>query len=227
VWFAGRHGGVSASPYATLDVADHVGDDPVAVAENRRRLAAATSRGGPGDLVWLRQVHGNEVVTVERPTAAAPVADAVVTRVAGLPLAVVTADCAPVAIACDDTVAIAHAGHRGLAAGVLERAVARVRAVGRGPVRALLGPCIHPARYEFSAHDLEAFVARFGPGVAGSTQAGRPALDLPAVVRLSLARAGVDQFDDVGVCTAASADHFSHRRDGITGRQASIVVLAP
>jgi YfiH family protein len=227
VWFAARHGGVSAAPYATLDVADHVGDDPAAVAENRRRLAAAAGLDAPHGWVWLRQVHGDGVVIPDGPVPAPPVADAAVTPVHGLPLAVVTADCAPVALACDDAAGVAHAGHRGLLAGVLERAVDALRVVGRGPVRALVGPCVHPARYEFSPHDLEPFVARFGTQVAGTTHDDRPALDLPAVVRASLADAGVDEIEEVGTCTAASDAHFSHRRDGRTGRQATVVVLAP
>ncbi len=88
----------------------------------------------------------------------------------------------------------------------------------------MLGPCVHPGRYEFGADLLERLVTKLGPEVAARTDVGTPALDIPAAVRLSLARAGVDQLDDVGVCTAASPDHFSHRRDGVTGRQAVVVV---
>jgi len=83
---------------------------------------------------------------------------------------------------------------------------------------------VHPGRYEFGPELLERLVARLGPEVAGRTDAGTPALDIPTAVRISLARAGVDELEDVGVCTATSTDHFSHRRDGITGRQAVVVV---
>jgi len=92
------------------------------------------------------------------------------------------------------------------------------------PVRALLGPCIHVANYEFGAEELDRLVARFGPSVAGRTDAGTPAFDLPAAVDAALREAGVRERATWGVCTAASPDHFSYRRDGVTGRQAVVVV---
>ena len=88
----------------------------------------------------------------------------------------------------------------------------------------MLGPCVHPEHYEFGADLLDRLVDRLGPEVAGRTVDGAPALDIPAAVRVSLARAGVAEVTDVDVCTAASPDHFSHRRDGVTGRQAVVVV---
>jgi YfiH family protein len=174
--------------------------------------------------VWLRQVHGHEVVTVDGATAEPPEADAAVTARPALPLVVVTADCAPVALVAPGAVGVVHAGWPGLELGVLERDVAALRALSPGPVRAVLGPCVHPGRYEFGPDLLERLVARLGPEVAGRTDAGTPALDIPTAVRVALARVGVDEFDDVGVCTATSPDHFSHRRDGVTGRQAVVVV---
>jgi hypothetical protein len=171
-------------------------------------------------------VHGSTVLDADAPSDGAdPPADAAVTRTPGRPLTVLTADCAPVALACDDALAVAHAGWTGLLAGVVEAAVARLRAVGHGPVRAALGPCIHPARYEFGADDLARVVDAYGPTVAGTTDDGRPALDLPAGVRAALARVDVTDLEDVDVCTAASPDHFSYRRDGETGRQALVAVL--
>jgi copper oxidase (laccase) domain-containing protein len=138
---------------------------------------------------------------------------------------VLTADCAPVALTCDDAVAVVHAGWGGLLAGVVEAAVTRLRANGSGDVRAALGPCIRPARYEFGEVDLARMVERFGPSVASRTEWGTPALDIPAGVRAALEGVGVTAFDDAGVCTAASPEHFSHRRDGGTGRQALIAVI--
>jgi YfiH family protein len=226
VWCSGRAGGVSVAPYGSCNVGDHVGDRPDAVAANRERLARAAGLADPTDWVWIRQVHGATVHVASGPTGAhPPEADAAVTAVPGLPLAVLTADCAPVALACDDAVSVVHAGHRGLEQGVIERAVERLRAVGRGAVRAHLGPCIRPARYEFGEADLARLVARLGPEVAGRTDAGRPALDIPAAVRAALLACGVDDFTDGGVCTASSAAHFSYRRDGVTGRQATVVML--
>jgi YfiH family protein len=228
----GRHGGVSSGPYLSCNVGDHVGDAPEAVEENRRRIAAAAGLPDPATWVWLDQVHGTDVheVIAGGPTASRrvkPVADAAVTNIVGRPLTVVTADCAPVVIASDDAVGVVHAGHRGLFDGVIERAVATLSTVGTGPLRAFLGPCIRPARYEFGESELARFVDHFGPSVAGRTTEGRPALDIPAAVRVALARAGIgdDRFDDSGICTATSAEHFSYRRDGTTGRQVTVAVL--
>ena len=225
VWCSDRRGGVSAPPYDAANVGDHVGDDPHAVAANRARLATAAGLVAPTQWVWLDQVHGVHVHGASEPTRIPPEADAAVTATRGLPLAVLTADCAPVALACDDAVGVVHAGHRGLEHGVIESAVAALRRIGTGAVRAYLGPCIRPARYEFGAADLARLVARFGPGVEGRTREGRPAFDVPAAVRAALAGCGVDDLDDSGICTAESSEHFSYRRDGVTGRQVTIVML--
>jgi YfiH family protein len=208
------------------NVGDHVGDDPEMVARNRAGLATDAGLPDPETWVWLRQVHGADVVDTDRPTpvAAPPAADAAVTATRGLPLAVVTADCAPVVLASDDAVGVAHAGHRGLAAGVLEATVARVRAHGSHEVRAFLGPCIRPASYEFGAADLAELVLQFGPEVESRTQWGTRAFDLPAGVRIALERAGVE-LDDCAVDTFTSADYFSYRRDRATGRQVTVAVL--
>lgn len=226
VVFTDRFGGESVAPYASLNLGDHVGDDPDVVARNRARVVPALGAGpaDPAAWVWLRQVHGREVVTVDAAPPAPPEADAAVTTAVGLPLVVMTADCAPVALASPGGIAVVHAGWPGLEQDVLGAAVSALRAVAPGPVRAWLGPCVHPARYEFGADLLERLVARLGPEVAATTDAGTPALDIPTAVRISLARAGVDDLTDVAVCTAASPDHFSHRRDGVTGRQAVVVV---
>lgn len=217
---------MSIAPYASANLGDHVGDDPDAVAENRRRTARRTpfTPDDPSAWVWLRQVHGETVVSADAAPASPPEADAAVTAEPGLPLVVLTADCAPIALVAPDAVGVVHAGWPGLEAGVIEAAVAALRDLSPGPIQAVLGPCIHPARYEFGADLLERLVARLGPEVASRTAAGTPALDIPTAVQRVLARAGVETFADVGICTAASPDHFSHRRDGTTGRQAVVVV---
>lgn len=196
------------------------------VARNRAQVARLLGEGpsDPAEWVWLRQVHGRQVVSATAAFEDPPEADAAVTTVVGLPLVVMTADCAPVALASPGGIAVVHAGWPGLEQGVLGAAVDALRAVAPGPVRAWLGPCIHPARYEFGTDLLERLVDRLGPEVAATTDAGTPALDIPTAVRMSLARAGVDDLTDVDVCTATSTDHFSHRRDGVTGRQAVVVV---
>jgi YfiH family protein len=190
-------------------------------------LAAATGLSGPDDWVWLNQVHGTAVQLCDGPTPSGnpPEGDAAVTAVVGLPLAVVTADCAPVVLATSDAVGVVHAGHRGLYDGVVEAAIASLRSLGDDNVSAFLAPCIRAARYEFGDADLQRFVARFGPGVAGRTHEGRPALDLAAALHVILVSEGVAQFADCGICTADSPEYFSYRRDGATGRQATIAML--
>jgi YfiH family protein len=191
----------------------------------RERLAAALGLGPPSGWWWLHEVHGARVeVATGPPPATPPDADALVTTVAGLPLVVQIGDCAPIAIASDTAVGAVHAGWPGLLAGVIEAAVERLRTIGEGPVRAVLGPCIHPERYEFGAEELERLVARFGPSVASTTAEGAPAFDVPEAVRCALAGVGVDDVEDLGICTSASPDYFSHRRDGDPGRQALVVV---
>ncbi len=226
--WTGRAGGVSRPPYSSANLAGHVGDDPGAVAENRRRLARTAGLPDPGVWWFLDQVHGADVVTVTGPPRAddrPPRADAAVTAAAGVPLVVCTADCAPVAIADDRAVGVVHAGWRGLLAGVVEAAVDALRRIGSGPVRARIGPCVRPAHYEFGRTDLDLLVARFGPGVEGRTAAGRPALDVGAAVVAALTTVGVADVADRGWDTAADPTRwFSHRRDGTTGRQAVVVV---
>jgi len=238
-----RAGGVSVSPYASMNPAVHVGDAPAAVAENRRILCQAL----PSEPLWLNQVHGTRVVEVSLPPMQSslsklqgatgevtPEADASVTRQPGLVCAVLTADCLPV-LFCDDSgsvVAAAHAGWRGLAAGVLE---ATVEAMGVAPERILawLGPAIGPASFEVGEEVREAFVA--GNPMAGI--AFRPALpgtldesprkwlaDLSMLARIRLAGIGVERVYADASCTFKDARRFfSYRRDGQTGRMASLI----
>jgi YfiH family protein len=176
---------------------------------------------------WLRQVHRARVVTVRHPgDAAGEAADAAVTSVPGAALAVHTADCAPVVLVADGVVGVAHAGWKGLVEGVIPAAVDAMRALGAGDVDAVLGPCIHAECYEFGAGDLAAVAAMLGDGVRGVTQAGRPALDVPAAVRAAAAQAGVRRVDDVDLCTSCDATRwFSHRARAETGRQAAVAWL--
>jgi len=224
VAFTDRHGGVSTGPYTTLNIGDRVGDDPEAVATNRSRLAASLdwAPDDPDEWGWLHQVHGSRVVTLDAP-GPTPEADGALTTRRGLPLVVCSADCAPIALIADGAVGVVHAGWPGLEAGVVEAVVRALRAAGGREVVAVLGPCVHPARYEFGADLLDRLVHRFGATVAAQTSDGRPALDIPAAVGIALEHEGA-HLDDLGIDTATSPDHFSHRRDGITGRQAVVVV---
>lgn len=235
-WFTDRWGGVSIPPYESANLADHVGDVATDVVENRRALAvrlAAADDVVPRDpkaWQWLTQVHGRDVIASEATDLAdvsvtvAPTGDGAVTALVGRPLVVMAADCAPLVLAAEGAVAVVHAGWPGLESGVIEAGVEALRARTRAPVRAVLGPCIRPARYEFGPDLLRRIVNRLGPEVASRTATGAPALDIPAGVRAALGRVGVDRLDDVGICTAASADHFSHRRDGTTGRHGVVAV---
>ena len=228
ILFSDRTGGVSAPPFDTANAGYSRGDDAALVDENRRRIGAGLRAPvDPTEWISLHQVHGATVypADVVGPTAGrpAPQADASVSAEPGAVLSVLTADCGPVALVAPGVVAAVHAGWRGVAAGVLEAAVAEVRQRSSGPVRAVLGPCIHPECYEFSAADLDPIAERLGPGVIGKTAGGQPALDLPRAVYLALAGVGVTDVTDVDVCTACSGDHFSHRRDGRTGLQTMLV----
>jgi YfiH family protein len=174
---------------------------------------------------WLRQVHSNTVVTVSSPGAGAGTkADAAVTAAPRSVLAVLAADCAPVALVSPQgVVAAVHAGWRGLVAGVLERAVDAAYSLGATELQAVLGPCIHAECYEFGAAELDTVAAKLGDAVRSTTAGGQPALDVPAAVRSALRGAGVAAVDDIDVCTACSDDYFSWRARGELARQALVV----
>lgn len=222
-----RSGGVSAGAYATLNLADHVGDRADHVAENRRRLRAALDL--PAEPLWLAQVHGTAVARPGDGRAGAP-ADAAVASAPGDVCAVLTADCLPVVLADRDAtrVAVAHAGWRGLAAGVLETTL---EALGRPPSRlvAWLGPAIAQPAFEVGEEVRAAFLARspeHAAAFAGNAR-GRFQADLYALARITLARAGVTSVHGGGWCTAGDpARFFSYRRDGTTGRMATLAWLA-
>ena len=226
--FTTRAGGVSDPPYASLNLALHVGDDDAAVHANRQ--AAATAFALDTDrLTWCEQVHGDTVATVGEAEAGStlPGADGLVTDLARTPLAVLAADCVPVLLADRrrGIVAAVHAGRRGLLAGVVEVAVGTMLDLGavRDDVVAAVGPAIGPCCYEVG-DDVAAEVTEALPVTRATTRAGTTGLDLPAGVRFVLAREGVRSATAVGGCTAHQPGLFySHRRDGTTGRHAGLV----
>jgi hypothetical protein len=224
VAFTDRHGGASAAPYESMNLAWHVEDDARAVDRSYEMLAARL--GLPAPASWVRpvHVHGADVLRVDSAPPGPVDADGSATAVPGLPLVAMGADCAPIALANDTAVAAIHAGWRGALGGVVEAGVEAVRALGEGTVRAAIGPCICVRHYEFGADALEPLVGRFGREVAGRTDSGSPAFDLPLAIRRALAEVGVDEVVDTACCTVESPDHFSFRRDGRTGRQAVVVV---
>lgn len=221
-----RHGGVSSSPYDSLNLADHVGDDPARVAENRRRLAAVA--GYPIEPAWLQQVHGKGVVAAE--TVRAPVAaDAAWTREPGRPCVVMTADCLPVLL-CDragTVVAAAHAGWRGLAGGVIAATVARMDAPPT-ELLAWLGPAIGPDAFEVGAEVRAAFLELDAGNVAcfRPSPAGRWLADLYDLARRQLQGLGVSVVYGGEFCTFGEAERFfSYRRENRTGRMATLIWL--
>jgi polyphenol oxidase len=241
-----RVGGLSVAPYASLNLGTHVGDASETVALNRLRLRSAAQL--PDEPSWLAQVHGTRVARLDArgldalggaapahaaladaASADAEPADAAVTRRRGRVCAILTADCMPLLFASDsgDVVAAAHAGWRGLAGGVIE---ATVQALAVAPQTLLvwLGPAIGPRHFEVGA-EVRNELLQGDPGAEAAFEAnarGRFMADLAALARRRLNRLGIERIYGGGECTYADSDrYFSHRRDGMTGRQATLIWL--
>lgn len=224
-----RHGGASAEPWATMNLGTHVGDSPISVARNRAILREFL----PAEPCWLNQVHGTRVVEA-RPDQVPdfpPEADAAFATRPGAVCVVMTADCLPV-LFCDDdgtVVAAAHAGWRGLAAGVLDEAVAAMT-VPPDRIMAWLGPAIGPDAFEVGDEVREAFVSADPAAAAAFVPAGEPGkwlADLFLLARQRLARIGVLRVHGGGICTWSDPLRwFSYRRDGTTGRLGALIWLA-
>jgi purine-nucleoside/S-methyl-5'-thioadenosine phosphorylase / adenosine deaminase len=217
-----RAGGVSRGPYASFNLGARVGDDAAAVEHNRQRLRSSL----PADPAWLQQVHGTEVVDAASGPAEAR-ADAAVAHTRHVVCAVLTADCVPVLLAdrYGTVVAVAHAGWRGLIAGVIEATVARMSVPAAGVI-AWLGPAIGPRAYEVGPEVREAFVRRDAAAAAAFAphRGDRLLADLFLLARQRLAAAGVPAVYGGGHCTYAEAARFySYRREPTTGRFASLV----
>ncbi len=217
--FSGRRGGVSAAPYDSFNLGDHVGDDPQAVAANRAALLAALP--GCDQVQYLTQVHGCDLI----PAGAngQPEADASSVTDTGIACAVMTADCLPV-LFCDDRgerVAAAHAGWRGLAAGVLLRTLAAFPDPQR--VSAYLAPAIGPGAFEVGP-DVRAAFADAPDAFFVAGQGDRLFADLAGIARWQLKHAGIAAVYGGSLCTFSDSERFfSYRRDGRTGRQISLI----
>jgi YfiH family protein len=225
-----RAGGRSRGGYASFNLSALVGDDAAAVAANRARL-----RGELGvPVVFLEQVHGTRVATIDAVPAAdaadVPATDAVVTALPGVGVAVLAADCVPVLLAdpVAGVVGAAHAGRAGAAAGVLPATVAAMEALGarRDALEVLLGPAICGGCYEVPAA-MRAEVDALLPGSAVRTRRGTPGLDLRAGLYHQLTELGVARVGGDPRCTRETPDLYSHRRDPRSGRHAAITWLDP
>jgi YfiH family protein len=224
--FTLRSGGVSTAPFDSLNLGAHVGDEAAAVAENRRRVR--TQLRLPEEPAWMEQVHGTTVLDLDVRTHPAGIAaDAALTRRPGSVCAVQVADCLPILLALRDgsAVAAAHAGWRGLVAGVLE---ATVKSLEVEPQRlmAWLGPGIGPAHFEVGDEVRSAFLARDADagGAFASNARGRWQCDLAGLAKRRLAALGVTAVFGGGWCTYADAPRFfSYRRDGRCGRMAALI----
>jgi conserved hypothetical protein TIGR00726 len=215
--------GVSVGPYGRLNLGLRSGDNLAAVEANRAAIIPAL--GLPAEPLWLRQVHGTDVAAGAIPGGEEPVADAAVARGPGQVLAILTADCLPVLFVSADgqTIGAAHAGWRGLVAGVLENTVKAMAADG---IQAWLGPAIGGGSYEVGEEVREAFVAHDGEAATAftATRPGHWLCDLYLLARLRLAAAGVTQVSGGGFDTLTDGRLYSYRRDGAqSGRFASLI----
>lgn len=227
-----RQGGHSVPPWDGLNLGAHVGDAPDKVAANRALLQASL----PAEPLWLQQVHGIEVFDADDCVPGTPPqADAAVTTRLGRPLAILTADCLPVVLADADgsVLGVAHAGWRGLAAGVLENTLAcmRQRSPDARGWRAWIGPAIGQAHFEVGPEVRDAFLAQ-DPALAlyfaGRAHSDRYLGDLAGIARHRLHQAGVADIENSGYCTYRQSAHFySYRREARTGRQATVAWLGP
>ena len=226
-----RRGGVSRAPFDSLNLAAHVGDDPKDVTQNRAQLEQyLPSCSNP---LWLEQVHGVDIVAAhDVPAGEVPVADGSWTDRPGLPLTILTADCLPVVFVnrAETKIAIAHGGWRGLAAGILPELIAHIG--NPEGLRAWIGPGIQQPSFEVGGDVVDAFVKLLGEQALACFQEDAESkkfyADLPGLAKINLQHAGVSDISGGTRCTAAEPEQFfSYRRDGLTGRMATIVALLP
>ena len=216
--FTKRTGGVSHGAFASLNLGTHVGDNLEDVQKNRQIVAAKV-----GPTQYMNQVHGDRIAVIEEVTDETPTADALVTGIPGISLAVMVADCIPLLLTAREAVAAVHVGRRGLSNEITGKTIALMRDMGASQITAIIGPAICGKCYEVS-EDVYQEVITSHPFAESRTPQGTFALDLPAALRSVLSDEGiaiVNQFE----CTVENQELFSYRRDGVTGRQAGIISL--
>lgn len=216
--FTNRTGGESSGAFASLNLGDHVGDDPVHVAKNRARVEKDFL-----PLQFMSQEHGSEIFTVSEVSDKAPIADALFTRTSGIGLAVMVADCIPLLMYSEIAVAAVHVGRRGLMNRIAEKVIEKFKESGSEPIYAILGPSICGKCYEVS-EDIYLEVTRDYPLASSRSENGKLSLDLTKALIDVLVSHGVI-VENESTCTVENATLFSYRRDGITGRQAGLIAL--
>ena len=213
-FFTDRRKGSSLGAYESLNFGFHVGDDPDAVTANRALL---------GSTQFMNQVHGNDVVVVDRVLEQEPTCDALITTTKGISLAVMVADCIPLLLISQEAVAAVHVGRAGLVNKVAIKALHHMRTLGAMQVHAILGPSICGKCYEVPFHMQQDVIADH-PRALSTTHQGTPALDLPAGLIADLTAEGVS-YEASLICTKEDPLYYSHRRDNPTGRFAGVVSL--
>jgi YfiH family protein len=216
--FTNRTGGASSGAFASLNLGTHVSDNLDVVLSNRASLANEV-----GPIQYMSQVHGNRVAIIEAVTDEDPIADALVTGIPAISLAVQVADCIPLLLHAKEAVAAVHVGRKGLVNGVALNALEVMREMGATEITAIIGPSICGNCYEVS-QEIHDEVVSIYPSARSTTRLGTPALDLPAALCVTLKAEGVSVIDE-SRCTLENEDLFSYRRDGVTGRQAGIITL--
>lgn len=230
VVFTSREGGVSIAPYESLNVGIHVGDNAESVLLNRKIVAENIGEQliDKENWIFLNQTHCDEIFDVDHQVynqVNPPVADASITQKSGQPLVAMVADCGPLVLASGKVLAIVHASAKTISLGLIAKTIEEMKIRSRSDrIDALLGPCIHPENYEYSDGDLNRLVEILGENARGTTKDGKPAFNLPKIIKTECEKAGA-VFRDLGIDTFTNDEYFSYRRDGITGRQCVIAWL--
>jgi YfiH family protein len=217
--FTESTGGGSTGAYLSRNLALHVGDQPETVRSNRRSLSDEINL----PVQFMEQVHGNHVEVINDLIQPSPTADALVTTNPKMALAVMVADCIPLLLANQGSVAAVHVGRKGLLNGVSQKAIVKMRELDSSPISAVMGPSICGRCYEVSP-DIYAEVTHVFPRAASETSQGTPSLDLAAALSFELEKIDIDVLN-LARCTMEDLSFYSYRRDGVTGRQAGVIWL--
>ena len=216
--FTDRRGGSSLAPYESLNLALHVGDDPIAVARNRESLSHLV-----GQVQFMNQIHGDDFVIVNQLTDIDPTCDALITTTAGIGLAVLVADCIPLLLSSKTVIAAVHVGRKGLVNSIARKVIHEMRRLGATTIHAQLGASICGRCYEVPEAMADE-VARTHPAAHALTRGGTSALDLPKALIAELVSQAVT-YEASTQCTLENNEYFSYRRYNITGRNAGVIWL--